>query len=91
VFLSLFLLQGDTKGFLVCKSKMATSSEAMCCLCPPPFKKFLEAVVNMKFDEEPNYLKLITLFDGILGSNPSMRPINTDGAQKVLDALCLGF
>lgn len=75
--------QGDTKGFLVCKSKMATSPETMCCLCPPPFKKFLEAVVNMKFDEEPNYLKLITLFDGILGSNPSMRPLNTDGAQKV--------
>lgn len=75
--------QGDTKGFLVCKSKMATSPETMCCLCPPPFKKFLEAVVNMKFDEEPNYLKLITLFDGILGSNPSLRPLNTDGAQKV--------
>eukprot|EP01018_Ginkgo_biloba_P039928 Gb_06673 [translate_table: standard] len=75
--------QGDNKGFLVCKKKMATSPEMMCCFCPAPFKEFLEAVVNMKFDEEPSYLKLITLFDGILGSNPSMRPINTDGAQKV--------
>jgi hypothetical protein len=48
-----------------------------------PFKQFLEFVVNMKFDEEPNYGKLVSLFDGILGPNPAVRPINTDGAQKV--------
>jgi hypothetical protein len=48
-----------------------------------PFKQFLEIVVNMKFDEEPNYAKLVSLFDGILGPNPAVRPINTDGAQKV--------
>ncbi len=48
-----------------------------------PFKQFLEIVVNMKFDEEPNYGKLVSLFDGILGPNPAVRPINTDGAQKV--------
>jgi len=37
----------------------------------------------MKFDEEPNYGKLVVLFDGILGANPAVRPINTDGAIKV--------
>jgi hypothetical protein len=75
--------QGDNKGFLVCKKKMATSPEMLCCFCPMPFKQFLEIVVNMKFDEEPNYGKLVSLFDGILGPNPAVRPINTDGAQKV--------
>lgn len=39
--------------------------------------------MNMKFDEEPNYSKLISLFDGMLGPNPALRPINTEGAQKV--------
>ncbi|KAE9589293.1 hypothetical protein Lal_00000481 [Lupinus albus] len=74
--------QGDTKSFLVCKKKMGTSPEMLCCFCPPPFRQFLEAVVSMKFDEEPNYAKLISLFDGIIGP-PALRPVNTDGAQKV--------
>ncbi len=64
----------------------------LCCFCPMPFKQFLEFVVNMKFDEEPNYGKLVSLFDGILGPNPAVRPINTDGAQKVsLVRRCLQF
>ncbi|KAG4919925.1 Casein kinase 1-like protein HD16 [Glycine soja] len=75
--------QGDSKSFLVCKKKMGTSPETLCCLCPPPFRHFLETVVNMKFDEEPNYSKLISLFDGAIGPNPALRPINTEGAQKV--------
>uniref|UniRef100_A0A1D1YCX1 non-specific serine/threonine protein kinase n=1 Tax=Anthurium amnicola TaxID=1678845 RepID=A0A1D1YCX1_9ARAE len=76
--------QGDNKSFLVCKKKMATSPEMLSCLCPPPFKQFLEIVVNMKFDEEPNYSKLISLFEGLIGPNPAIRPINTDGAQKII-------
>ncbi|CAM8955711.1 unnamed protein product [Rhodiola kirilowii] len=75
--------QGDNKSYLVCKKKMATSPEMLCCFCPAPLRQFLEIVVNMKFDEEPNYSKLISLFDGLLGPNPAIRPINTDGAQKV--------
>ncbi|RDX65587.1 Casein kinase 1-like protein HD16, partial [Mucuna pruriens] len=75
--------QGDSKSFLVCKKKMGTSPEILCCMCPPPFKQFLESVVNMKFDEEPNYSKLISLFDGAIGPNPALRPISTEGAQKV--------
>lgn len=38
----------------------------------------------MKFDEEPNYSKLISLFEGLIGPNPAIRPINTDGAQKII-------
>lgn len=63
---------------------MGTSPEVLCCFCPAPLKNFVEIVVNMKFDEEPNYSKLISLFDGLIGPNPSIRPINTDGAQKVI-------
>ncbi|KAJ8561294.1 hypothetical protein K7X08_027484 [Anisodus acutangulus] len=76
--------QGENKGFLVCKKKMATSPEALCCFCPSPFRQFVEYVVNLKFDEEPNYAKSISLFDGVVGPNPDIRPINTDGAQKLV-------
>ncbi|XP_023512698.1 casein kinase 1-like protein HD16 isoform X1 [Cucurbita pepo subsp. pepo] len=76
--------QGDNKSFLVCKKKMATSPEMLCCFCPPPIREFLEIVVNMKFDEEPNYSKLISLFEGFIGPNPAVRPIKTDGAQKII-------
>ncbi|KAJ8770895.1 hypothetical protein K2173_021810 [Erythroxylum novogranatense] len=76
--------QGDNKSFLVCKKKMATSPEMLCCFCPPPLKLFLEVVVNMKFDEEPNYSKLISLFEGLIEANPAIRPINTEGAQKII-------
>ncbi|XP_060668709.1 casein kinase 1-like protein HD16 isoform X2 [Ziziphus jujuba] len=74
---------GENKGFLVCKKKMTTSPEMLCCLCPPPFQQFFEMVTNMRFDEEPNYSKLISLFDGSIGPNASLRPIRIDGAAKV--------
>ncbi|KAI7735410.1 hypothetical protein M8C21_033011, partial [Ambrosia artemisiifolia] len=75
--------QGDNKSFLVCKKKMATSPEMMCCFCPAPFKHFLEAVTNLKFDEEPNYSKLISLFESLIEPVTSLRPIRIDGALKV--------
>ncbi|CAA6658571.1 unnamed protein product [Spirodela intermedia] len=75
--------QGDNKSFLVCKKKMATSPEMLCCFCPPPFKNFLEAVTNMKFDEEPNYSKLISLFESLIEPCTALRPIRIDGALKV--------
>ncbi|XP_065848988.1 casein kinase 1-like protein HD16 isoform X1 [Euphorbia lathyris] len=78
-----YVLQGENKGFLVCKKKMATSAEMLCFLCPSPFQQFHEMVTNMKFDEEPNYSKLISLFDNSIGSNIMLRPILTDGAIKV--------
>ena len=54
----------------------------LCCFCPAPFKQFLEIVTNMKFDEEPNYAKLISPFDGLIEA-PASRQIRTDGALKV--------
>jgi hypothetical protein len=83
-------MQGDNKGFLVCKKKMATSPESLCCFCPQPFRLFVEYVVNLKFDEEPNYAKCISYFDSVVGPNPDIRPLNTDGAQKVCSyfAIC---
>lgn len=78
-----FRLQGENKGFLVCRKKMGTSPEMLCCLCPPPFQQFLEMVTDMKFDEEPNYSKLISLFDNSIVSTASLRPIKIDGALKV--------
>lgn len=79
-----FELQGENKGFLVCKKKMATSPEMLCFLCPPPFQQFHDMVTNMRFDEEPNYSKLISLFDNSIGANIMLRPILTDGAIKVI-------
>ena len=76
-------MQGDNKGFLVCKKKMGTSPEMLCCFCPAPFKLFLEYVVNLKFDEEPSYAKCISMFDTLLGTNPALRPLNTEGATRV--------
>ena len=32
-------LQGDNKGFLVCKKKMATSAELLCRYTPPAFRQ----------------------------------------------------
>jgi hypothetical protein len=81
-------MQGDNKSFLVCKKKMATSPEILCCFCPAPFKHFLEMVTNMKFDEEPNYPKLISLFDGLI-EEPTSRPIRIDGALKVCTAVVI--
>ncbi|MBA0716377.1 hypothetical protein Golax_015211 [Gossypium laxum] len=75
--------QGDDKSFLVCKKKMGTSPELMCCFCPAPFKQFLEAVINMKFDEEPNYAKLISFFESLIDPCIPLRPIRIDGALKV--------
>ncbi|KAL5651696.1 hypothetical protein ACJX0J_037154, partial [Zea mays] len=69
---------GDTKSFLVCKKKMAATLEMLCCYCPAQFKQFLEIVTNMKFDEEPNYAKLISLFDGLIEA-PASKQIRTDG------------
>lgn len=66
--------QGDNKSFLVCKKKMVTSPEMLCCFCRAPI---LEIVVNMRS------LIILTLFHGLIGADPAFRPINTDGALKV--------
>ena len=74
--------QGDNKGFLVCKKKMATSAEALCRYTPQAFRQYMEAVVNLKFDEEPKYGALAALFEPLCGPT-HRRPISTEGAQKI--------
>ena len=44
--------------------------------------QFAEAVVNLKFDEEPKYQAFMTLFDPLCGPQPH-RPILTEGQAKV--------
>lgn len=53
--------QGENKGFWVCKKKMQTSAEMLCRYTPPEFSQFVEAVMNLKFDEEPRYAAYINL------------------------------
>lgn len=78
----LFLLQGDNKGFLVCKKKMATSADLLCRYSPPAFRSFTEAVVNLKFDEEPKYNAYVTLFEPLCG--PVLeRPILLEDKTRV--------
>ena len=72
--------QGDNKGYMVCKKKMATSAETMCRYSPTAFRKFTEAVINLKFDEEPQYQKYIQLFEGLCGPAPS-RPVRVEGVK----------
>ena len=73
--------QGDNKGFLVCKKKMATSPEVLCRYSPPPFRRFTEAVINLKFDDEPKYAAYMALFEPLCGPPGPSRPlmIGTDG------------
>ncbi|XP_048133651.1 casein kinase 1-like protein HD16 [Rhodamnia argentea] len=66
----------------VCKKKMATPLEALCHSCPPPFLQFAEFAVNLRFDEDPNYARYISLFRGIIGENPYVWPVNAHAAQE---------
>ena len=61
---------------------MATSAEALCNYNPPEFCKFTEAVLEMKFDEDPKYAALIALFEPIL-AGCAHKPICVDSAIKV--------
>lgn len=45
--------------------------------------QFTEAVVNLKFDEEPKYSAYVALFEPLCGPAGPARPILTEGAPKV--------
>ena len=81
LILLLYLLMAHycREVILVCKKKMETSPEVLCRSYPTPFKHFLEMVTTMKFDEEPKYEKLVSLFDDLI-ERPASRPIRIDGA-----------
>lgn len=50
--------------------------------------QFAEAVVNLKFDEEPKYQAFMALFDPLCGPSPQ-RPILTEGQNKVHSELAV--
>lgn len=75
--------QGVDKA-LVCKQKMATPPDTLCDTYPEPYLQFTAFVLNLKFDEEPNYARYISLFRGIIGQNPYIWPVHTDVAQEVV-------
>jgi hypothetical protein len=54
---------------------MATSPELLCRYTPPPFRQFAEAVVNLKFDEEPKYGAYMALFEPLCGPAGPSRPV----------------
>ncbi|MEW5297188.1 MAG: hypothetical protein WDW36_000412 [Sanguina aurantia] len=60
--------QGQNKGYWVCRKKMGTSAEALCRATNPAFREFTDLVLNMKFEEEPDYSRLTSLFGGLLTS-----------------------
>ncbi len=45
--------------------------------------QFTEAVVNLKFDEEPKYSAYVSLFEPLCGPAGQQRPILTEGVAKV--------
>ena len=73
---------GDHKGFLVAKRKMTTSAEVLTRGRHPAFKTFSEAVINLRFDEEPLYAAYIHLFEPLLGEASVPKPISTDVALE---------
>ncbi|XP_056166537.1 casein kinase 1-like protein HD16 [Syzygium oleosum] len=75
--------QGVDKA-LVCNQKMATPPDTLCDTCPEPYLQFTAFVLNLTFDEEPNYARYISLFRGIIGQNPYIWPVHTHVAQEVV-------
>eukprot|EP00877_Chromochloris_zofingiensis_P010070 jgi/Chrzof1/5316/Cz15g21270.t1 len=76
---------GNNKGYMVCKKKMSSSAEMMCRNLSPAFEKFTEAVLNLRFDEEPNYGAYLAMFEPLV--NGIERPVAIDGARKMLPVL----
>ena len=75
--------QGDNKGYLVARKKMATSAEDLTRLQNNAFRRFAEAVMNLKFDEDPLYAAYIKLFEPLLGSGPMDRPLQVETAMEI--------
>ncbi|KAL6774314.1 hypothetical protein ACKKBG_A24520 [Auxenochlorella protothecoides x Auxenochlorella symbiontica] len=67
--------QGENKGFMVCRKKMSTSPEALSRYAPAPFRVFTETVINLRFDEVPQYAALMALFEPLCGPSGPSRPV----------------
>jgi serine/threonine protein kinase len=71
---------GDNKGYLVARKKMVTSADQLARNRDSSFKLFCEAVINLKFDEEPAYAAYIKLFEPLLGTSAPARPLQVEAA-----------
>lgn len=81
-------MQGENKGFMVCKTKMGTSAEQLCRMVSEPFRRFTDAVISLSFEEAPAYSALRAVFEPLLGP-AAMRPIAVDlPAAKVRHSAC---
>ena len=67
--------QGDNKGFQVSRKKMQISADKLCHGQSAPFRRYCEAAMSMRFDEEPKYDALIALFEPLVAVSASQRPI----------------
>lgn len=68
-------VQGEDKGYQVCKKKMDTNAEMLCLKgWPSAFRVFMEAVLALKYDEEPKYDAYMALFRPLTGHGAS-RPL----------------
>ncbi|KAH7837637.1 hypothetical protein Vadar_016150 [Vaccinium darrowii] len=76
--------RGPDNGFHVCKKKMESNPSTLCLFCPPQFRLFVEHVLNLKFDEKPDYAEYISLFEVVVNQNPYLWPIDTEGPQKLV-------
>lgn len=69
-----FRVQGDNKSYQVSRKKMQMSADKLCQGQSAPFRRFCDAAMGMRFDEEPKYEALIALFEPLVGPAVS-RPI----------------
>ncbi|GAX84656.1 hypothetical protein CEUSTIGMA_g12077.t1 [Chlamydomonas eustigma] len=73
--------QGANKGFQVCRKKMGTGSDLLCQRVNSAFQEFTDAVINLKFEEDPPYQKFMALFEPLL--NTPERPLQVEVPSKV--------
>jgi hypothetical protein len=81
--------QGQNKGYWVCRKKMATSAESLCRMTHGCFLSFTEAVLNLKFEEEPPYAHYIAMFEPLVNT-PESRPLHIDTALRALVGVMWG-
>eukprot|EP00747_Dinoflagellata_sp_TGD_P148131 gnl/TRDRNA2_/TRDRNA2_176882_c2_seq1.p1 gnl/TRDRNA2_/TRDRNA2_176882_c2~~gnl/TRDRNA2_/TRDRNA2_176882_c2_seq1.p1 ORF type:complete len:607 (-),score=-38.17 gnl/TRDRNA2_/TRDRNA2_176882_c2_seq1:73-1893(-) len=61
--------KGDHKGWRICKQKKETSLETLCQFKPNAFQSFMEKIICLKFEQEPQYAMYRKLFEPLCGYN----------------------
>lgn len=75
-------MQGDDKGYQVCKKKMDLNADKLCKPeWPEAFSRFTQSVLALRWDEEPKYSAYMALFKPFTG-NAASRPITLHLAKS---------